>query len=44
MDNPGSLKEWGAKVCPLRNKQCLQDACAWWNEVDRVCAIKKKAK
>jgi len=42
MDNETSANEWGVKICPVRNKQCLEAQCAWWLEEDKMCAIKKK--
>ena len=35
--------DWGLKMCPILNKQCLRDQCAWWVEDEGVCAIKKQA-
>ncbi|MGB2601623.1 MAG: hypothetical protein WBD00_02200 [Candidatus Omnitrophota bacterium] len=35
--------EWGIKKCPLVDRQCIEDQCAWWIEGDNTCAIKKIA-
>jgi hypothetical protein len=41
MDKDDSLRDWEIKICPIRNKQCLQHQCAWWLEGEKMCAIKK---
>ena len=35
--------EWGLDICPLRNKQCLRQQCAWWVQELKMCAVKKAA-
>ncbi|MDP8298499.1 MAG: hypothetical protein P9L88_01140 [Candidatus Tantalella remota] len=40
MNKEGSLSDWGVKMCPVRNKQCLEDECAWWREEEKACAVK----
>ncbi len=40
MENKETLQNWAIKICPLRNKQCLQQQCAWWAEEEKACAIK----
>ena len=42
MNNENSSGEWAIKICPLRNKQCLEGQCAWWLEEEKMCAIKKR--
>ena len=41
MDKESSASEWGVKICPIRNKQCLNIQCAWWCEEESVCVVKK---
>lgn len=41
MNKENALQDWEIKICPIRNKQCLQRQCAWWLEEDKMCAIKK---
>ena len=41
MDKGSSEDAWGIKICPIRNKQCLEGQCAWWMEEDKMCAVKK---
>ena len=28
------------KFCPLTNEQCMGAGCAWYEEVERMCAVK----
>ena len=37
------LEGWDLSVCPLRNKQCLRDKCAWWLKEAKECAVTKIA-
>jgi len=41
MDRENVANEWGVKICPVRNKQCLEAQCAWWLEEESMCAVKK---
>jgi hypothetical protein len=44
MENKESVGDnWELALCPLRNKQCLQQQCAWWLKDNKECAITKIA-
>jgi len=43
MEKENLSNEWGIKICPVRNKQCLETQCAWWLEAEKACAVKKIA-
>ncbi len=39
MDEEKTMNDWGIKLCPLLNKQCLKEQCAWWDGEGLRCAI-----
>jgi hypothetical protein len=39
MEKENVAGDWDVKICPLRNKQCLQQQCAWWLVDRKECAV-----
>ena len=39
MIKPKSEKEEVKKWCPVMDKFCKKEVCAWWDELGKVCAV-----